>query len=732
VKRLSNEVTLQRSRAENNRQDGLPDSEHHLRSAEGEVGAGCLFFRNLVSLFSLADGRTDPFLPPSFSYCLFFEIEEVETGLPVSCRRSLFGQRFPKGRIHSSTPMKIFTNLFTFFKIRNALGLFLGIGSFLASASAEDRPNIVWLVSEDNSVHYLRLYNETGAAMPNVERLAQQGIVFNHAFSNAAVCSAARSSIISGVYGPRAFSHFHRRAALVPMPDGLRMFPWYLRKAGYHTTNNSKEDYNFIKGDDVWDLSSNKATYRDRKDGQPFFHVQNFGATHEGKLHFSVDEMKSEPTHVDAERVSVFPIHPNTRTFRYTNARYRDLHAKVDSEIGEFLNQLEEEGLMDDTIIFYYGDHGGVLPGSKGYIYERGVHVPMVVYVPEKWKHLAPAEAGTRVDGFVEFVDLAPTVLNLAGIDIPSQIDGTPFLGENVSLDELNQRDTAFSYADRFDEKYDSVRALRKGKFKYMRNYQPFNIDGLQNNYRYLMLAYEEWRDLGEAGRLNANQSQFFKARPAETLFDVESDPFEMKNLAQKPEYKKVLAEMRTELQRKLKALPDLAFFPEPFLLQEAVGNPVAYGRANAERIASLARVADLNLLPFEKAKKRIAKALRSDDEWIRYWGLIVCSSFGEDALEFADSARSLAASDDENLVRVRAAEFLALTKQTDPRPILIDCLKKSELLEEASLILNTIALIHDLDLGYPFEIDRSILPAKWVENPRSNVARRFDYLDSL
>ena len=178
-------------------------------------------------------------------------------------------------------------------------------------------------------------------------------------------------------------------------------------------------------------------------------------------------------TTTDPHQIPVQPCHPDTELFRYTNAYYRDLHLKVDGEIAAFLEQLETDGLMEDTIIFYYGDHGGVLPGSKGYINERGLQVPMVVYVPEKWQHLLPVEVGSRVDGFVQFIDLGPTVLNLAGVEIPAQVDGRPFLGKGVTRVELNSRDITFSYADRFDEKSDFVRAVRKGNLKYHRNYLP-------------------------------------------------------------------------------------------------------------------------------------------------------------------------------------------------------------------------------------------------------------------
>jgi arylsulfatase A-like enzyme len=621
----------------------------------------------------------------------------------------------------------------------NHFGIVLLLGSVAAAlppCHADDsmppaRPNILWLVTEDNSVDYLRLYSEGGAPMPNVERLAQQGIIFNNAFSNAPVCSTARSAIISGCYGPGTFTQFHRAAVKVPLPEGLHMLPWYLRQAGYYTTNNAKEDYNFTKEDGVWDASSGKATYRDRAPGQPFFHVQNFGTTHEGQLHDSRDGTDAGETQTDMGSVAVYPMHPDTPAFRHANAQYRDLHMRVDGEIGDFLAQLEEDGLIEDTIIFFYGDNGGVLPGSKGFVCERGVHVPMVVHVPQKWRRLSPADGGTRIEGFVQFIDLAPTVLNLAGLPVPQQMDGKPFLGNGVCLDELNSRDTAFSYADRFDEKIDFVRALRKGKYKYVRSYLPFNVDALQNNYRYKMEAYREWRELYQSGKLMPEQSRFFEPRPAEALYDLGTDPFEMHNLTSDPTCAELLASMRAALREQILSLPDLSFIPEPVLVREATPNPLAFGKSQRKRITQLAAVADLQLLSFGEARPAIDLALGSTDALQRYWAWIVCSRFGSEASCMAEAARAAAAADPDNLVRMRAAEFLGLAGLEDPRPALVECLKQAESLSEATLILNTITLLHDTVEDCRFALDRSWLPADYFTNAQSNVLRRYQYIEN-
>ncbi|MEP2775877.1 MAG: sulfatase [Luteolibacter sp.] len=599
--------------------------------------------------------------------------------------------------------------------------------SAVACFAKQDRPNIVWLVSEDNSASWLRLYHENGVAMPTVEKLADKGLVFNHAFSCGVVCSVARSTIISGMYAPRTGAEYHRRQKPVPMPKGIRMFPHYLREAGYYTTNCFKEDYNFDakEKEGVWDASSDKATYRKRKPGQPFFHVQNYKTTHESSLHFS--NMK-KPTQTAPGDTKLYSYHPDTETFRYTYARYMDNHMTLDAQLGEFVDGLEKDGLMDDTFIFYYGDHGGALPRGKGYAYNNGQQVPMVVYVPKNWKHLVPAEPGTRIDGFIEFVDLSATVLNLAGAEIPEGIDGEPFLGKGVELEELNKRDTAFGYADRFDEKYDLVRTIRKGDFIYMRSYQPFNIDGLHNFYRYKMLAYLEWREMFRVGELNPVQSQFFEPRPAEILYNVKDDPDEVNNLSGDPAYVETLIEMRALLQERVKGMPDLSFIPEPVFLREGLTNPTAYGQKNKEQIAGLVNIADLSLKPFLEVKQQLGKALDSPEPLERYWAVITCSAFGAQAEPFYKKAKELAANDSDRLVRIRAAEFLGLNGQADPHPVFVEVLTQVEDPVEANLILNSAALLNDAEPGYTFDL-KQFKSASWAGSGNSPVNERLKYL---
>jgi arylsulfatase A-like enzyme len=543
------------------------------------------------------------------------------------------------------------------------------------------------------------------------------------------VCSVARSTIITGVYAPRIGTQYHRKMSKVKLPKNIKPLPAYLNQAGYYTSNNAKEDYNFIKENKVWDESSKKASYKNRKEGQPFFHVQNFHNTHEGQLHFNSKQLTSALETNELDSIMPFPFHPDTPTFRYTQSLYYNHHKDVDKEMGKFLKDLNDEGLMDNTIIFYYGDHGGVLPRSKGYLYETGLNVPMVVYVPEKWKHLNPFKIGSRTSTFVDFVDLVPTVLSLAGVNIPKGLDGTPFLGKNIDKTEIEKQNTTFGYADRFDEKYDMVRSVRKGKYKYIRNYQPFNVDGIYNFYRYKMLAYKEWYKLFQEGKLNDVQSQFFKPRLPEALYDIENDPYETQNLASSVEYQNKLLDLRSILNNHVMNQPDLSFFPEPYFLENGLENGLDFGQKNKELIKKLIQTANLSLQPYNEVKNEISESLNNKNPWVRYWGLITCSSFGLEASEHLEKINSLFKNDSENLVKIRAAEYLMLNDFNIDSKEINNLLKNAKSETEANLMLNSLALIKTKNPNYKLDFSKSFYPKKWFDTENKLVNRRLNYL---
>ena len=606
---------------------------------------------------------------------------------------------------------------------------------FIISSCNEEldpKPNILWIVTEDNSLHYMNLYTKGGAEMPNVSSLASEGIVFNNAFSNAPVCSVARSTIITGVYSPRIGTQYHRRMSLVKLPDDVKPLPVYLKEAGYYTSNNSKEDYNFIKDGEIWDESSGKASYKNRKKDQPFFHVQNFHNTHEGQLHFDQEHLENALKTNNLDSIKPFPYHPDTPTFRYTQSLYHNHHKDVDKEIGKFIKKLEDENLLDNTIIFYYADHGGVLPRSKGYIYESGLNVPLVVRIPEKFKKLSPFKAGSRTSTFVEFVDLVPTVLSIAGIEIPRSVDGKPFLGKKLKKSKLEKQNTTFGYADRFDEKYDLVRSVRVGKYKYIRNYQPFNVDGLYNFYRYKMLAYKEWYKLFQDGKLNEVQSQFFKPRAPEALYNIDEDPHEIKNLAKDKNYIEILLDLRTKLNDHLVSINDLSFIPEPHLLENGLNDIVSYSKKNKDLISRLIKISDLSLNDYKQVSSKIQDALNDINPWVRYWGLIVSSSYGSKALENKEQINSIFENDPENLVRMRAAEFMLLNNLEISDSKINSLLKKSNFEAETNLMLNTLANIKTSNPNYKLNLNKRVFPENWLPPLREEnalVNRRMNYL---
>ncbi len=587
-------------------------------------------------------------------------------------------------------------------------------------------PNIVWIISEDNSKHYLKLFDDNGISTPNIEKLANNGLIFNNTFSNAPVCSVARSTLISGCYSPRVGAQYHRKQELAPMPKALKLFPSYLKKAGYYTSNNGKKDYNFIESDSTWNVSSNTASWRNRTGDQPFFHISNIFTSHEFNVHFTKEDMDSIAPHTDLDSFNVLPNHPNTDLFKYTNAIYRDKIVKMDQQVGAIIQQLEEDQLLDNTFIFYFGDHGGVLPGSKGYLFETGLHVPLVIHVPKNYKHLTPFETTKSIHGAISFVDFAPTVLKLAGVNIPKEIDGKAFLGAEIDPQELNSRKVTYSYADRFDEKYDMVRAVRKGRFKYIRNFQPFNPDGLINEYRYRQLAYKEWRELYEKGELNEQQSAFFKTKAPELLFDVTNDPYELHNLANDNQFSDVLSDMRFELNSWIKAMPDLSFYPEHILIENAFDDPTAFGETHKEDISSYVDIANLSLQPWEDAKEQVKKNLYDDDPWKRYWALIVCSSFKTEAVMLTRTIGSIQRKDPELMNRLKATEYLAILN-IDNRQTLMNYLYKSSSTGVALQVLNSMALLKYLGLVSRFNIDLNRI--KSTIRKDSNVVLRLEYL---
>ncbi len=432
----------------------------------------------------------------------------------------------------------------------------------------QKQPNILWITCEDMSPH-LGSFGEKVAKTPNLDKLAKEAVRYTNVFSTAGVCAPSRSSLITGMYQTSIGTHNMRtlqmpvtqKSSPLPsysalLPEQVTCFPEYLRKAGYYCTNNEKQDYQFEAPLTVWNENSKTANWQGRQDkNQPFFSVINLMITHESQV-FARDK---EPITVNPDSVIVPPYYPDNAIIRKDIARFLTNVEIMDRQVGEILQKLKDDELYDNTIIFFYSDHGDGLPFVKRELYDRGLKVPMLIRFPNA------QNAGVVDNQLLSFVDFAPTVLSLANIPIPKYIQGQAFLGKQKSK---TTRKYIYAARDRMDSEYDRVRAVSDGRFKYLKNYQPEKPYYQDIKYRLSQKSMQEILRLKEAGQLNEQQAYWFRnSKPEEELFDTQSDPYEFKNLADNPAYKAKLIELRQKHLEWMKQFGDLGAIPEKELV---------------------------------------------------------------------------------------------------------------------------------------------------------------------
>jgi arylsulfatase A-like enzyme len=494
--------------------------------------------------------------------------------------------------------------------IRRRIGVAVATATLLAGCGGApghpgERPNILWITSEDNGP-FLGAYGDSLADTPNLDRLAERGTVYENAFATTPVCAPARFTLITGVYANAAGTE-HMRSTF-PIPASIRFFPEYLRAAGYHTTNNRKKDYNTVDRPEAWVESSADASYRTRAPGQPFFHVRNFTITHESSLHDPIDTLIHDP-----DGMPIPPYHPTTDAIRADWAHYYDQVTKLDAMVGELLDELEAVGESDNTIIFYFSDHGGVLGRSKRFMFESGLHVPLIVYVPPKYRHLAPGTP--RTDRLVSFVDLPKTVLSLAGIEPPDYMQGKAFLG----VYEEPPRDYVYGYRGRMDERFDLVRAVRDKEYLYVRNFMPHRIYGQHLAYLWRAPSMRSWHEAFRSGELNATQRRFFETKPAEELYHVASDPHNVNNLAGDPAHRDPLQRLRRAGADWLRAVNDLGFIPEE-TIDERRGERSLFEVASSFAAEDIIGTAELATRNASENLSVLAERLDHPDCAVRFW----------------------------------------------------------------------------------------------------------------
>lgn len=459
----------------------------------------------------------------------------------------------------------------------------------------QSRPNIIWLVAEDMSPD-IPAFGDLTIETPNLSRLADEGVRYSNVYSVSGVCSPSRAALSTGMYPSKIGAHNMRTLSQQPEalemglinyecvpPENVKMVSEIMRGNGYYCTNNTKEDYQFYPSKMAWDESGNTAHWKNKPKDKPFFAIFNFMITHESKIwspfkpglfdlgnfppernsdweqQLKLDSVK--PLWVsDNLDVEVPPYLPDNDVVRKDIRKKYSNIIEMDRQVGILVDQLEKSGLLENTIIVWYSDHGGPLPRQKRLLYDSGLKVPMIIRYPEK------KEAGKIDEQLISFVDFAPSLLSMAGIQPPDYMDGRAFGG---AFQDSEQRKYIHAAADRFDECYDMIRAVKDKRFKYLKNFQPQKPYYLPVAYRENMSTMKELLRLNKEGALNQAQKQWFRQeKPEEELFDTANDPHELVNLAMDLKYAEKLKELREECDRWMDDINDLGQKPETDLIE--------------------------------------------------------------------------------------------------------------------------------------------------------------------
>ena len=516
------------------------------------------------------------------------------------------------------------------------------------STFAEDRPNILWLSAEDISPH-LGCYGDLEAITPNLDQLAKEGTRYTHAFTTAGVCAPCRSGIITGMYQTTLGTH-HMRCNAV-LPKHIKPFTTYLRKAGYYCTNNSKKDYQFREPKDTWDESGGKAHWRKRKSGQPFFSVFNFTGCHESGIsgeakYKSVTQNLKASQRQDASELKLPPYYPDTPIVREDWKRNYELITAMDAWAGDLIKQLKDDGLYENTIIFFWSDHGVGLPRAKRWLYDSGTRVPLIVRQPA-------GEVGVS-DRLVSSIDFGPTVLKLAGLEIPKHMQGRSFI-------EGRPRKYVFGARDRMDERYDIIRSVRDKRYRYIRNYEP-----LKTYYQYMNTpekgaTMKEIRRTAKAGKLPPAAKLFMAtSKPTEELYDLKNDPHEINNLVGNSKYTDKLVELRKAHSDWVKRTGDLGLLPEAELeiREKAAGSRFDILRGKNKLNVQLGNAAAMASAGVYALPSMI-QSMQHSDAAVRYWGATGVGNIGKTAVN-ARQPMIDALKDKSPSVRIAAARALA------------------------------------------------------------------------
>ena len=564
---------------------------------------------------------------------------------------------------------------------------------------SSDRPNILWITSEDNGVSWVGCYGGTNAKTPAIDQLAKEGFRYLNCFDNAAVCAPTRSCWITGMYGISNGTQPMRSRNMIPH-DKISYYPDLLKKAGYHTSNPGKTDYNIGGRDDkeCWDYKGGKKMsqygWRYREKGKPFFAVVNIGDSHESRAHGAGGTLRNDP-----QKMKLFSYHPDLPAIRRNYAKYADAVENMDTKVQATIDALKKDGLYDDTIIVYNSDHGGVMARSKRFLYSSGVHCPLIVRIPQKYKHLYPADKpGDTVSRIVSFIDMPKTWLSLAGANIPDTYQGTIFLGPGTETAPRYH----LGFRERADERLDHVRLMRDARFAYHKNYMPYAPAGQHLAYLWKAPLTPAWEKHHRDGKTNAITGRFFEPRVSEEFYDNATDFDNVNNLINDPTHQDKIAELKAALRKQQLQLRDSGLLPEKMRERRAASNGITiYEMVRNDHLSPLEKyldAADLALARDPKNLEVLTAWMSHDDDGMRWWGVVGLHLLADQGKKAQPTLRA-ALNDDTDEVKIMAAWTLVNLGDAKPALAALD----SMLFREQSPDTNTTMLHNVLDwMGEP------------------------------
>ena len=551
-----------------------------------------------------------------------------------------------------------------FLKYSASVAVLAGAGNTL-NAAGDDRPNILWLTCEDNNVDWVGCYGNPHAQTPNIDALASEGFQYMHCYANAPVCAPMRSTWITGVNSISMGTHQMRSRYEIPH-DLIKYYPDHLKANGYYVGNDKKTDYNIAGRSDgqCWD-NHGKVDWNAIKRHQPFFQIINSMTSHESRAQGSVENTIHDPADTTLRK-----YHPDLPTVRKNYAKYHDAMKRMDGEIGASLKKLEEMGLAENTIVIHNSDHGGVLPRSKRYLFGTGIHCPLIVRIPEKYKRMWPAEKpGTKIERLVSFVDMPKTWLSITDSAVPDYMQGTIFLGPRIEPEP----EFHFSFRGRMDERNENARAVCDKQFLYIRNYMPYTPWMQHLDYLWKMEATVAWEEHVKSGKASEIQARYFRPKGyTEELYDMHSDPDNVNNLINDPQHTRRIDRMRKALRSWQEKIYDAGLLPESDMVKRADDHSMTiYEMVRDPKLYDLPALLDAADIALEQNPKNLAtlkKLLKSPDSGLRYWGIVGCFMLDD------TKSASQCLKDDSHEVRAMAAWLLV---RAGDKPRGLKCLEE-------------------------------------------------------